>query len=445
MTGILVRFANSLRVARLAAGEARVAYLPEEVLLARQTARFQALVQFAHDRVPYYRAWMRGAGAQPGDLRSPADLARLPVVDKLDLVLQPEQFTAEGAERRDGLTLLSSGTSGRRRSFRHDTPALLEALAAGRRQRLALQTFLGRETAYREAVFNRVGSTGDQLRRFWESRTVNPAVLDLRRRLFSPALPFPRLLEEVNAFRPEVYRGIGSHLGAFLRWVLETGRPLVKPRVVTYGGDAMPAGDRRLIEEDLGIPVVSTYQAVEALRIGFQCEVRGGFHVSVDQVAVRVLDARGRDTAPGEPGELVLTNLACRATVVIHYRLGDIVTRDGGVCPCGRTLPLISNIDGRLDDLLVRPGGGRIHAFSVIPQLQSVPGLRQVQIVQKSMDTFHVRAVWARGAAAAPDALAVRMREVLGPAIQVTVEPVGMLPQGPGGKVKTVIREGIEP
>jgi phenylacetate-CoA ligase len=54
---------------------------------------------------------------------------------------------------------------------------------------------------------------------------------------------------------------------------------------------------------------------VEALRIGFQCEARQGFHISTDQVAVRVVDSAGADVAPGERGELILTNLTNRAMV----------------------------------------------------------------------------------------------------------------------------------
>lgn len=432
---------NTLRVARLSLGEARIAYLPAELLLARQAARFRDLVRHAYDQVPYYREWMHAAGAEPGDLRSTADLRRLPLVDKLELTLYPERFASSAYASRDGLTLISSGTSGRRRSFRYDTPALFESLAAGRRQRLALRPFVGRETAYREAVLNREGSAGDQIRGFWESRMINPRWIDLTRRRFSPALPFADLLAAVNEFRPHVYRGFGSHLGAFLRWVRETGRHLERPRAVTYGEDAMPTSDRRLIEEQMGIPVLSAYEAIEALRIGFQCEVRRGFHISTDQVDVRVVDRNGRDTAPGERGELILTNLVNRATVVMNYRLGDVVTQGAGPCPCGRTLPLIEDIDGRLDDLIARPDGTRLHALTVLPSLQAIPGLSQVQVIQRGLDEFLLRAVWARGATQAPEELRARMAAVLGQQIHVSVETTCRLPQEPSGKVKTVVSE----
>jgi len=409
--------------------------------MALQSWRLRAIARHAWERVPYYREWMRQVGAQPGDFRSADDLRRMPLVDKLALTLDPDQFAAEGYQRRDGLTLWSSGTSGRRRRFRYDSGALFQALAAGRRQRMALGHFVGKEAGYREAVFNRQGGAGEQLRRFWEDRMMMPGQVELTRRRFDLALPFEDLLVGVNEFKPEVFRGIGSHLGAFLRWVAETGRRIEKPKVVTYGADAMPKADRRIIEEHLGIPVVSKYQAVEALHIGFGCEARQGFHISTDQVAVRVVDSAGRDVGPGERGELILTNLINRAMVVMNYRLGDLVTLAVRPCPCGRTLPLIQDIDGRLDDLIARPGGTRLHALSILPGLQAIEGVRQVQVIQEELEKFRLRVVWARGCEERPGELVRRLTAVLGESIRVAVEPVEMLEQEPSGKVRSVLCE----
>jgi len=435
----LSRLGNSWRVAWRCLAESSIAYLPEDQLLARQSRRVQVLLRHAWRNVPYYRDWMLAAGAEPGDLRSAADLRRLPLVDKFALTIEPARFAADGYDRRDGLTLLSSGTSGRRRSFRYAAAALFEALAAGRRQRLALRHFVGREAGYREAVLNRQGSVGEQLRRFWEDRMITPRRIDLVRRRFSPSARFEDLLTGLNEFRPHVIRGIGSHLGAFFRWVCETGRCIEKPRAITYGADALPKADREIIERELGIPVLSTYQAVEALHIGFQCEARSGFHISIDQVAVRVVDPSGRDIAPGQRGELVITNLTNCAMPVIHYRLGDLVTLGTGPCVCGRTLPLISDIDGRLDDLIARPGGAWIHALALLPGLQAVPGVRQVQVIQDDLEDFRLRVVWARTSDQDPVRLHSRMAAVLGDRVHVRVEPVEMLEQEPSGKVKTVI------
>jgi phenylacetate-CoA ligase len=154
-----------------------------------------------------------------------------------------------------------------------------------------------------------------------------PSQVELQRLVLSAAMPFEALLQRLNQFQPDVIRGYGSQLGSFLRWVDEQGKNFAKPKAVTYGADAMSMADRRLIEDSMGLPVVSTYQAVEALRIGFQCEARQGFHLSPDQVAVRVVDGEGRDVQEGGTGEIVISCLTNRATVLLNRYWNGL--RDG--------------------------------------------------------------------------------------------------------------------
>jgi phenylacetate-CoA ligase len=156
----------------------------------------------------------------------------------------------------------------------------------------------------------------------------------------------------------------------------------------------MADGDRALIERELGVPVLSTYQAAETLRLGFQCELRRGFHVSEDHVAIRVLDGRGNAVGPGGTGEIVISNLTNHATVILNYKLGDVVTLSAQPCPCGRTLPTIERIEGRADDSIALPGEERIHALGVQAALHRVPGVIQVQIVQEELRRFLLRVVY---------------------------------------------------
>jgi phenylacetate-CoA ligase len=125
--------------------------------------------------------------------------------------------------------------------------------------------------------------------------------------------------------------------------------------------------------------------------------------------------------------------------VVLNYQLGDMVTLGRGPCECGRTLPLLENIDGRLDDLIARPDGTWIHALTLLPQLQAVNGVCQVQIVQEAVERFTLRVVWAAGGEMDCAGLTSRMAGLLGPAAQVRVESVPQLEQEPSAKVKTVI------
>ncbi len=126
----------------------------------------------------------------------------------------------------------------------------------------------------------------------------------------------------------------------------------------------MPESDRQLIESELGIPVLSTYQSVEGLRIAFQCEERSGFHIDADQVVLRIVDANGASQPPGAPGEVVISNLTNRATVLLNYRQGDVAALSFRLCPSGRILPMLESIQGRQDDLVRLPGGSAAHPLA---------------------------------------------------------------------------------
>jgi phenylacetate-coenzyme A ligase PaaK-like adenylate-forming protein len=110
----------------------------------------------------------------------------------------------------------------------------------------------------------------------------------------------------------------------------------------TYSSDSLSSSVRRLIAEKFGLPVLSTYEAVEAFKIGFECHQRVGIHLNIDLYPVRVVNAQGEPLPDGESGDVVVSNLVNRATVLLNYRLGDIATKLSVPCPCGRSLPLLS-------------------------------------------------------------------------------------------------------
>ncbi len=205
----------------------------------------------------------------------------------------------------------------------------------------------------------------------------------------------------------------------------------------------MAEADRSLIEQEFGIPVASTYQCAEALRIGFCCEQRRGFHLSLDAVAVRLVDDEGRDAPPGVPGHVVISNLTNRATVFLNYRLGDVAAFSQTPCACGRTLPVLEALLGRSDDLLWLSKGRPMHALAVMPPLQSVVGVHQVQVVQHALERFTVRAVSKPGADedAAAAGLIQALQSKVGSDAQVAVRWVDTIAPGSSLKVRAVISE----
>jgi len=424
-------------------GEARFPYRPEEDLLAVQSKRVRAIISHAYGTVPFYREAMDRLGLKPADFAGAGDLARLPLVTGRDLAESPERFLSSSFLKKKTLELTTTGTVGLFKGIHHDPAGLFMALAAGGRQRAVLARFTGRRLGYREVAVVREGSTGPVIREFYESHSWVPKSLDVRRRVASPAESYGSNLEVINSFEPEVIIGFGSYIGGIFRHARESDRSMHRPAVVLYGGDLLHQPDRRLIEDEFGIPVLSSYQACESLRIAFQCERREGFHVSLDQAAVRVVDREGKTLGPGAPGEIVLSNLVNRATVLLNYRMGDVAAWSGAPCPCGRTLPTLERMEGRTEDLILRPDGETVHQSVTLPLLYGVPGVLQVQVRQESLREIVMSVVCKDGAdyqetrAGLIKALSSTMGEAGG--LDIAVERVSAIPHGEGGKFRAVI------
>jgi phenylacetate-CoA ligase len=422
--------------------EARLPYRPLAEIQAIQNRRVRAMIAHAYETVPYYREVMDKTGLRPGDFHTAADLAQLPILTGDQLARDPERFLSRRYANGRSLQLHSSGTSGRLRKINYDAAALFLSLAHGRRQRLVLRQFVKRRlSGYRSMVVSRPGSIGFLIHDFYRSYSLIPKGLARNRTPLSPGNTFADNLARLEAMKPEVITGYGSYLGFLFRQAWERRLPIFRPRVVVYGGDCLADADRQLIETEFGVPVLSSYQAAEALHIAFQCERRQGFHIGLDYIAVRVVDQKGSPVGPGETGEIILSNLTNRATVLLNYRQGDLVTVGAGPCPCGRTLPTIDRIDGRADDLIALPGEQWIHSLVVLAPLHRVPGVIQVQLIQEDLHRFLLRVVstGVKEWSLTSQELATTLRSLLGEHIGVTVERIETIPPQANGKVKAVI------
>ena len=426
--------------------EHRLPFRPPAAILDLQDHRVRAIIRYAYRSVPFYHEAMNSAGIEPRDIRTAADLRCLPMISGADLRRTPDRLRSSLLSHSDVLELRSTGTTGSPKTVAYDHRALFLALAGGMRQRHMLRALTGMRGAYREMTIARQNSVSIQMRDFFRSRLWRLPRVDLQRGVLDQEEPPDSAVERINRFRPHTLFGMGSHIGSLYRWANGRNTDLFRPKVIIYGGDRMADNDRELLESELGVAVVSIYQAVESLRIGFECEHRRGFHLSLDTLAVRVVDEQLDDVGPGDAGELVVSNLVNRATVLLNYRLGDRVRLEPEPCPCGRMLPTIELLEGRPSEAVLLPDSSTLQGGSILVALHGVDGVQQVQLEQEELRTFTVRAVLQRGTdrARAGEELASAVRSVLGADITVRVSPVDQIPPGPGGKVQAVTSRCLE-
>jgi phenylacetate-CoA ligase len=210
------------------------------------------------------------------------------------------------------------------------------------------------------------------------------------RRAWLGALPevVDRTIDEA---RPDVIMGCGSHIEAYFRVAAARGGPRHRPKALLYTWDHMSPGGRQLIEEHFGIPVISRYSAMESLKIGFFCEQRKGFHLHDDLCHVTIAGPDGAEVADGESGEIVLSNLVNRGSVLLRYRIGDLGRIASEPCPCGRSSRVLAELEGRVSEYVTLPDGRLAGPLSVTLAMNQIPSIVRFQLVQRTPTTFDLQ------------------------------------------------------
>jgi phenylacetate-CoA ligase len=146
-----------------------------------------------------------------------------------------------------------------------------------------------------------------------------------------------------------------------------------------------------------------------------------------------------RPAAPGEAGRLVCTGLLNAAMPLVRYEVGDVGSiREGpAACACGRTLPVLESLEGRIDDVVTTADGRRIGRLD--PVFKADLKIREAQIVQETPDRIRVRIVKGEGFGEGDArALVERLEERVGK-IAVTLDYVEAIPRSANGKFKAVV------
>jgi phenylacetate-CoA ligase len=363
-----------------------IPFLPRHQLEALRDRRIRDVLTYAARTVPYYREWFARERIGPREIRGAADLARLPVLDR-DLVrAQPRLFVTEASAARDAVSFSTSGTTGTPLEVRHDRRSLLANLAFGERERDPVIRLCGGVFPPKELYVGYETSTFKRVQAFYEEHTLLP--VRPQRRCVSLLEPVEKVAAIANAERPDVLVGYGGWIDRFFKTVATRGIDLQPLKVVMYMGEALPHGAREFIEGRFGIPVLSRYNAVEAFKIGFFCERRTGFHLHEDLCHVRIRAPDGRTAAPGVEGEVVISNLVNRATVLLNYPIGDVAAMAAEPCPCGRTFRLLSELEGRVEDVLPLADGRFVHPRAIWQVFKNDREILQYQLTQQELQRF---------------------------------------------------------
>jgi len=221
----------------------------------------------------------------------------------------------------------------------------------------------------------------------------------------------------------------------------ENGLSLPRLRELRTFSEATPAGLRKLAREVWGARVVDMYSAREVGYIALQCPDHDHYHMQSENLLVEILDAAGRHCAPGEIGRVVLTTLHNFAMPLIRYDIGDYAEA-GAPCPCGRGLPVLKRILGRVRNMLTLPNGERYWPSLHANEIHKLAPILQQQVAQVGLNELEIRLVVARPLTAAEEeAVAEHTCASLRHRFSIAFRYLEAIPRGPTGKFEEFVSE----
>jgi len=409
----------------------RTQWLPEATLRRRQSERLGQILYYAAGHSPYYQRVFRERDFDPGNF-TPAEFAALPLLTKgiirssTDEILSREYpRSALGHHKTGGSTGVALTT--------YFDQAWREPRAAD-----ALRTNhwagcdYGMKTASLWGNPPLPKSFKQHLRALLLDRFIYLDTIDLNERSIG------EFIARWRRGRPEALYGHAHSLYILARYLLDHQINDLRPRGIISTSMMLLAHERAVIEEAFGCKVFDRYGSEEVGLIAAECERHEGLHLNIEHLYIEFLRPDGHPAAAGEEGAIVITDLLNRGMPFIRYRIEDIGVPSARRCSCGRGLPLMERVTGRVADYLKRRDGSMVAGVSLVERtLTAIDGIEQLQVVQPSIDQIVLNVVRAPDFSPATEqALLAEFHAVFGPGIDIYASYVERIPQERSGKYR---------
>ncbi|MBJ6723940.1 phenylacetate--CoA ligase family protein [Geomesophilobacter sediminis] len=363
--------------------------MPREEIEQLQLERLQATLNRVYKNVTCYRNKFKELGIVPEDVRSLADLSKLPFTTKEDLRLNYPYGMFAVPLREVVRIHSSSGTTGKPTVVgytRHDLK-VWSSLVARFMTAAGVSHDDVVQIAFGYGMFT--GAFGLH----YGSELIGASVIPMG------AGNTEKQIMIMQDYRSTALVSTPSYAITIAERMEKMG---VDPKTLSlkvglFGGEPWSEAMRKEIESKLCISATDNYGLSEVIGPGVagECQVKSGMHISEDAFIAEIIDPEtGETLPPGSVGELVLTSLTKEAFPMVRYRTRDITCLDYTPCQCGRTTVRMRKTMGRSDDMLIIKGVN-VYPSQIEDVLIAIEGCQphyQLVVDRKgSMDTLEVQ------------------------------------------------------
>jgi phenylacetate-CoA ligase len=244
-------------------------------------------------------------------------------------------------------------------------------------------------------------------------------------------------LDAIRKYKPDYMTGYAMSNYLLARFIHEQKLEAPKLHAVITSSEQLTQQMRDTFEKVYDCKTYDGWSGVEACGLVSECEY-GKLHISPDVGLIEILDKQGIPVKPGETGEVVCTGFLNYEQPLIRYKIGDYMTLAvNQSCSCRREMPIIENIVGRIEDVVIGKDGREMVRFHGI--FIGLDKIIQAQVIQEDIDTIQLNIVSETPLTnAEKEILTKRIYSQLGD-VNVQIFQLKEIPCSANGKHKAVI------
>lgn len=352
-----------------------------------QNEKLRNLIKHAYNNTPYYRRIFNERGLTDKDIQSIDDLPKLPILTKDDVRKNFEDLMSQDSNKRRSFLNSTSGSTGEPFKYYIDMEVTSINWAG---------MFRGWEWAKYKLGDKRATLAGSSLVPNEKPTLKKRARGLLERNLSLSAFEMndsmmANYAEKLSRYKSKFIRGYASAIYLFANYLKGAGINTIKPKAIFTTAEMLLPQYREIIEKQFGCRVFDQYGCYDGGPQAMECTEHNGLHISVEKTIMEFINEQNEPVSPGCPGEILATDLHNYTMPFIRYAVGDVGILSANGCPCGRGLPLMESIQGRVSDFITTPRGERIHGEFFSHIFWEMTSFMQFQVVQESTNSLIIK------------------------------------------------------
>lgn len=357
-------------------------YWTEDQLRAYQLQKIKQLLEYVHNHNKFYFRKFSEAGINPNEIDDLSDFEKMPCLTKEEIRSNLKEMVSDTYNVNDLIMQRTGGSTGEPVRVYWDYEARSFKMALVERHDAMAGFYPGLKKAALWGNTNRQLSLKEKIYQTFYQRVIYLDTLNMNDENIQ------NFLSQVKSFKPKIMFGHAHSLYFLGKYIIDNTID-IRMKSIISSAEVLSSEERIVIEQAFKCKVFDRYGCEELSIIASECEYHDGLHIASEGLYVEV-----DSDSDNVPGDLIITDLVNYAMPLIRYKIGDMATIKRGKCQCGRGLPKLDKVIGRVSDVIVTPDGRKISGISILDTfIIHIPGFKRMQIIQEKKDLLRFKVI----------------------------------------------------